>query len=80
MLYSSVGVFCNIYSCYDNILYVSGICIEIQEMSVRQDNVITARSAQQRRQSRSAKCIHGGAAFIVPLIQEYSFLDLRRYP
>lgn len=25
---------------------------------------------------RSAKCIHGGAAFIVPVIQDYSFLDL----
>ena len=26
--------------------------------------------------ARSAKCIHGGAAFIVPFIQSYSFLDL----
>jgi len=26
--------------------------------------------------SRSAKCIHGGAAFIVPVIQAYEFLDL----
>ncbi len=26
--------------------------------------------------TRSAKCIHGGAAFIVPFIQGYSFLDL----
>lgn len=26
--------------------------------------------------ARSAKCIHGGAAFIVPFIQGYSFLDL----
>ena len=25
---------------------------------------------------RSAKCIHGGAAFIWPVIQDYSFLDL----
>ena len=25
---------------------------------------------------RSAKCIHGGAAFIVPVIQSYEFLDL----
>ena len=25
---------------------------------------------------RSAKCIHGGAAFIVPLLQSYAFLDL----
>lgn len=25
---------------------------------------------------RSAKCIHGGAAFIVPMIQSYAFLDL----
>ncbi len=25
---------------------------------------------------RSAKCIHGGAAFIVPLIQSYEYLDL----
>jgi len=26
--------------------------------------------------SRSAKCIHGGAAFIWPVIQDYAFLDL----
>ena len=26
--------------------------------------------------SRSAKCIHGGVTFIVPLLQAYSFLDL----
>lgn len=26
--------------------------------------------------SRTAKCIHGGAAFIVPVIQDYAFLDL----
>jgi flotillin len=28
------------------------------------------------KESRSAKCIHGGAAFIWPVIQAYSFLDL----
>ncbi len=27
-------------------------------------------------QARSAKCIHGGAAFIVPLLQSYQFMDL----
>jgi flotillin len=27
-------------------------------------------------QGRSAKCIHGGAAFIWPIIQDYAFLDL----
>lgn len=27
-------------------------------------------------QSRSAKCIHGGAAFIVPIIQSYQYMDL----
>lgn len=27
-------------------------------------------------QARSAKCIHGGAAFIWPIIQDYSFLNL----
>lgn len=26
--------------------------------------------------TRSAKCIHGGAAFVWPIIQDYSFLDL----
>lgn len=28
------------------------------------------------QESRSAKCIHGGAAFIWPIIQDYQFLDL----
>lgn len=27
-------------------------------------------------EARSAKCIHGGAAFIWPIIQDYSFIDL----
>jgi len=27
--------------------------------------------------SRSAKCIHGGAAFIMPVIQDFQFLDLK---
>lgn len=27
-------------------------------------------------QARSAKCVHGGAAFIMPLIQSYQFMDL----
>lgn len=27
-------------------------------------------------ESRSAKCIHGGAAFVWPIIQDYDFLDL----
>lgn len=26
--------------------------------------------------TRSAKCVHGGAAFIVPVVQNYAFLDL----
>ena len=29
---------------------------------------------------RSAKCIHGGAAFIWPVIQDYEFLDLQPIP
>ena len=31
-------------------------------------------------QPRSAKCIHGGAAFIVPVIQSYQYLDQAEYP
>lgn len=27
-------------------------------------------------QARSAKCVHGGAAFIMPIIQSYQFIDL----
>lgn len=26
--------------------------------------------------ARSAKCIHGGAAFIMPVVQDYEYLDL----
>ena len=29
-----------------------------------------------KAENRSAKCIHGGAAFIWPVIQDYAFLDL----
>jgi flotillin len=28
-------------------------------------------------EGRSARCIHGGAAFVIPLIQDYSYLSLR---
>ena len=31
-------------------------------------------------EGRSAKCIHGGAAFIWPIIQDYEFLDLTPIP
>ncbi|MGN1143514.1 MAG: flotillin family protein, partial [Anaerovoracaceae bacterium] len=27
-------------------------------------------------QARSAKCIHGGAAFIIPVLQAYQYMDL----
>src|ERR1019366_6255296 len=28
-------------------------------------------------EGRSARCMHGGAAFILPIVQDYQFLDLR---
>src|SRR5271170_2182221 len=28
-------------------------------------------------EGRSARCLHGGAAFILPIVQDYQFLDLR---
>src|SRR5271154_3978027 len=28
-------------------------------------------------EGRSARCMHGGAAFVLPIIQDYQFLDLR---
>ena len=30
--------------------------------------------------SRTAKCIHGGSAFIIPIIQDYEYLDLSPIP
>jgi len=27
----------------------------------------------------AAKCIHGGAAFVIPLLQDYEFLDLEPF-
>ena len=27
-------------------------------------------------QTKSAKCIHGGAAFIIPVLQSYQYMDL----
>lgn len=32
--------------------------------------------AEKNGESRSAKCIHGGAAFIVPVLQSYQYMDL----
>ena len=28
-------------------------------------------------EGRSARCMHGGAAFVLPIVQDYQFLDLR---
>lgn len=30
-------------------------------------------------QARSAKCVHGGAAFIMPIIQSYQFMELNAH-
>ncbi len=38
--------------------------------------VIYGRSAEPGRVVKSAKCIHGGAAFVLPLVQSYQYLDL----
>lgn len=32
--------------------------------------------SEKNGQARSAKCVHGGAAFIMPIIQSYQFMDL----
>ena len=41
--------------------------LEVQEVSVCKNKDGT---------TRSAKCIHGGAAFVIPVFQSYEFLDL----
>jgi Uncharacterized protein conserved in bacteria len=33
-------------------------------------------SSNKEAQHRFAKCIHGGAAFVIPIIQDYAYLDL----
>lgn len=38
--------------------------------------VIFGRVGKLNDEARSARCIHGGAAFIWPVIQDYDFLDL----
>ncbi|MDL2262761.1 flotillin family protein [Bacteroidales bacterium OttesenSCG-928-I21] len=38
--------------------------------------VIYGKVGKSGDDSRSAKCIHGGAAFVWPVIQDYDFLDL----
>lgn len=38
--------------------------------------VIYGKVGKKNLESRTAKCIHGGAAFIWPVIQSYEFLDL----
>ena len=37
---------------------------------------IVAGGTDKNGQARSARCIHGGAAFIVPIIQSYEYMDL----
>ncbi|WP_343210363.1 flotillin family protein [Anaerolentibacter hominis] len=38
--------------------------------------VIYGKVGNDKDGSRSAKCIHGGAAFIVPVLQSYQYMDL----
>lgn len=38
--------------------------------------VVYGKVGQTEDGTRTAKCIHGGAAFIWPIIQDYSFMDL----
>ncbi len=41
--------------------------------------VIYGKVGKVNAEARSAKCIHGGAAFIWPVIQDYDFLDLKPF-
>jgi flotillin len=38
--------------------------------------VVYGKVGSDEQGGRSAKCIHGGAAFIWPIVQDYEFLDL----
>jgi len=42
--------------------------------------VVYGKVGQKEGVGRTAKCIHGGAAFIWPIIQDYEFLDLTPIP
>jgi flotillin len=39
--------------------------------------VVYGRVGKNKESGRTAKCIHGGAAFIWPVFQDFAFLDLR---
>ncbi|MBQ7403589.1 MAG: flotillin family protein [Lentisphaeria bacterium] len=60
------------------ILFVTimGIAMRYKKCPSDQILVIFGKTGGQR----AAKCIHGGAAFIIPVIQDYSFLSLRPLP
>ncbi|MBQ9771988.1 MAG: flotillin family protein [Lentisphaeria bacterium] len=60
------------------ILFVTimGIAMRFKKCPSDQILVIFGKTGGQR----AAKCIHGGAAFIIPVIQDYSFLSLRPLP
>jgi flotillin len=42
--------------------------------------VVYGKIGEGKEGARSAKCIHGGAAFIWPVIQDYEYLDLTPIP
>ncbi|MGI6701375.1 MAG: flotillin family protein [Christensenellales bacterium] len=78
MLYSSVGVF---FAIFIPVMIIFSMFLVFVSRYKRCPSdkimVINGKVGSNKDGSqRSAKCIHGGAAFIVPLIQEYSFLDL----
>jgi len=60
------------------ILFVTimGIASRFKKCPSDQILVIYGKTGGQR----AAKCIHGGAAFVIPIIQDYSFLSLRPLP
>ncbi len=41
------------------------------------DKILVVYGKGRGKTGRSARCVHGGAAFIIPVIQDYRYLDLK---
>lgn len=59
------------------VVLISGIFSRYRKCPSDKVMVIYGKVGQDKDgQARSAKCIHGGASFIVPLFQSYQYMDL----
>lgn len=58
------------------VIFISIVCWLASRMRTCPSDKILVIYGQGAGGARSAKCIHGGSAFVMPIVQDYQYLDL----